>query len=122
MIGGLTRHMLPHLSGVPHLHVNRPLVIIDVVSDYPLRITILKYRTKTRKPQGWTIISLGGGGRGLRSFLLQFFFEYMHLCNHFFFQSHHHESNFYLDFFFGAKTINRQKECYRATYFVQISS
>ena len=25
MIGGVTRHMLPHLPGVPHLHVNRPL-------------------------------------------------------------------------------------------------
>ena len=25
MIGGLTRRVLPHLSGVPHLHVNRPL-------------------------------------------------------------------------------------------------
>ena len=24
MIGGMTRHMLPHLSGVPHLNVNRP--------------------------------------------------------------------------------------------------
>ena len=24
MIGGVTRGMLPHLSGVPHLHVNRP--------------------------------------------------------------------------------------------------
>ena len=25
MLGGMTRHMLPHLPGVPHLHVNRPL-------------------------------------------------------------------------------------------------
>ena len=25
MIGGVTRHMLLHLTGVPHLHVNRPL-------------------------------------------------------------------------------------------------
>ena len=24
MIGGVTRHMLPHLSGVSHLPVNRP--------------------------------------------------------------------------------------------------
>ena len=24
MLGGVTRHMLPHLSGVPHLHINRP--------------------------------------------------------------------------------------------------
>ena len=26
MIGGVTRHMLPHLSRVPHLQVNRLLV------------------------------------------------------------------------------------------------
>ena len=26
MLGGVTRHMLPHLPGVPHLHVNRPQV------------------------------------------------------------------------------------------------
>ena len=26
MLGGVTRHMLPHLPGVPHLHVNRPLM------------------------------------------------------------------------------------------------
>ena len=25
MIGRVTRHILPHLLGVPHLHVNRPL-------------------------------------------------------------------------------------------------
>ena len=25
MIGGVTRRMLPHLSGVPHLYVNGPL-------------------------------------------------------------------------------------------------
>ena len=25
MIDGVTRHMLPHLPRVPHLHVNRPL-------------------------------------------------------------------------------------------------
>ena len=27
MIGGVTRHVLPHLPGVPHLLVNRPLVL-----------------------------------------------------------------------------------------------
>ena len=26
MIGGVSRHMLPHLSEVPHLHVNIPLL------------------------------------------------------------------------------------------------
>ena len=25
MLGGVTRHVLPHLPGVPHVHVNRPL-------------------------------------------------------------------------------------------------
>ena len=27
MISGVTRHMLPHLPGVPHLHVNGPLIL-----------------------------------------------------------------------------------------------
>ena len=27
MTGGVTCHMLPHLPGVTHLHVNRPLII-----------------------------------------------------------------------------------------------
>ena len=27
MLGGVTRHMLPPLPGVPHLHVNRPYVM-----------------------------------------------------------------------------------------------
>ena len=28
MIGGVTRRGLPHLPGVPHLHVNRPLELV----------------------------------------------------------------------------------------------
>ena len=37
MIGGVTRHILPHLPGVPHLHVNRPLITLfwEIV-DRPL--------------------------------------------------------------------------------------
>ena len=31
MIGGVTRHMLLHLSGVPHLHVNRPLELVSIL-------------------------------------------------------------------------------------------
>ena len=27
MIGGVTRHILPHPSVVPHLHENRPLML-----------------------------------------------------------------------------------------------
>ena len=33
MLGGVTRHMLPHLSGVPHLHVNRPLICLPFFSS-----------------------------------------------------------------------------------------
>ena len=28
MIGGVTRHILPHLLGVPHLHVNISLIVL----------------------------------------------------------------------------------------------
>ena len=31
MIGRVTRYMLPHLSGVPHLHVNRPQVLFQIL-------------------------------------------------------------------------------------------
>ena len=35
MLGGVTRHMLPHLPGVPHLHVNRPLTnTVQIYSDF----------------------------------------------------------------------------------------
>ena len=40
MIGGVTRHMSPHLHGVPHLHVNRSLGCV------PHRIAL----APTRKP------------------------------------------------------------------------
>ena len=32
MIGGVTRHMLPHLPGVPNLHENRPYYFISTIS------------------------------------------------------------------------------------------
>ena len=71
------------------------------------RFTSLKYRTKTKKAWERTIISLGGGGgRGLRNFLLQVYFFNICAASIIFFQSHHLENNFYPDFFFGAKTIN----------------
>ena len=47
MIGGVTCQMLPHLSGVPHLHVNRPLILI---SNSPLLWGItanMQFRWKT---------------------------------------------------------------------------
>ena len=38
MIGGVTRHILPHLPGVPHLHVNRPLNPLEQsVTDINIR-------------------------------------------------------------------------------------
>ena len=36
MFGGVTRRMLPHLSGVPHLHINRPLLY----NRYPLQLVL----------------------------------------------------------------------------------
>ena len=33
MIGGVTRHILPHLSAVLHLNVNRPLVSLSSVKE-----------------------------------------------------------------------------------------
>ena len=35
MIGGVTRQMLPHLTGAPHLHVNRPY-LRPLHSQYPI--------------------------------------------------------------------------------------
>ena len=35
MIGGVTRHILPHLPGVPHLHVNRPLDLLTGRTQRP---------------------------------------------------------------------------------------
>ena len=56
----------------------------------------------------------------MRNFLLQIYFFNVRAASIIFFQSHHLENNFYPDFFFGAKTIN--KLSYMATYFVHISS
>ena len=74
-----------------------------MVSDYPLRVSIFKDRTKTKKPLGWTIIFLEE--EGVEEFSSANLFN---ICASaiIFFQSHHLENNFYRDFFFGAKTIN----------------
>ena len=42
MIGGVTHHMLPHLPGVPHLHVNRPYVG-RLLTLYALRVISIKF-------------------------------------------------------------------------------
>ena len=34
MTGGVTRHMLPHLSGVAHLHINRPWARLWFLSEF----------------------------------------------------------------------------------------
>ena len=46
MIGGVTRHMLPHLPGVPHLHVNRPLTIVSssYVTEAIMTLHVMYYR------------------------------------------------------------------------------
>ena len=46
MIGGVTHHMLPHLSGVPHLHVNRPQAGVK----YILGKTVVKLGKKWVTP------------------------------------------------------------------------
>ena len=42
------RHMLPHLPGVPHLHVNRPLdcAVIEIFHITPTRATVVQKSTK----------------------------------------------------------------------------
>ena len=42
MIGGVTRDMLPHLSGAPLLHINRPLKCLFTMKFYFLRETQLR--------------------------------------------------------------------------------
>ena len=45
MIGGVTRRMLPLLSGVPRLQVNRPLLEFHMPWNMPLNIqTSVKFR------------------------------------------------------------------------------
>ena len=46
MIDGVTRHMLPHLSGVPHLHVNRPLVLLVELIDNKEHAQLYVNRTR----------------------------------------------------------------------------
>ena len=38
MIGGVTRHILPHVPGVPHLHVNRPLNARLILSNFLINL------------------------------------------------------------------------------------
>ena len=46
MLGGVTRHMLPHLLGVPHLHANRPDSMLALSSSesvtFPLSAIVKK--------------------------------------------------------------------------------
>ena len=41
MLSGVTRHMLCHLAGVPHLHVNRPLITVNDLIDAPSKKNLL---------------------------------------------------------------------------------
>ena len=51
MIGEVTRQMLPHLSGVPHLHLNRPLILLWLHggSEINLKDAIISFRS-SRSP------------------------------------------------------------------------
>ena len=49
MIGGLTRRVLPHLSGVPHLHINRTLSSLmkcQVQNGIPLFLSVYQIVSK----------------------------------------------------------------------------
>ena len=58
MIGGVTRCMLPHLSGVPHLHVNRPLrtvwwrMFYTKVTNFPERVAGIRGGERREKVEG----------------------------------------------------------------------
>ena len=41
MLSGVTRHMLPHVSWVPHLHVNRLLICLPFFPLYLLLVSPL---------------------------------------------------------------------------------
>ena len=43
MLGGVTRHMLPHLPGVPHLQVNRCLAS----KRFSLHLFIISFEQRT---------------------------------------------------------------------------
>ena len=49
MIGGVTGHMLPHQSGVPHLHRNGPLELFHALltCDYMTLLLFLPYFNAT---------------------------------------------------------------------------
>ena len=61
MTGGVTRHILPHLYGVPHLHVNRPLRVwvSTVMSLLHLRTKLL-HCSVSRQFSGQLIINVLG--------------------------------------------------------------
>ena len=50
MIGGVTRRMLPHLSGVPHLHVNRPLECRKCKNKFDCLVNEMPYIKQLRPP------------------------------------------------------------------------
>ena len=41
MIGGVTCHMLPHLAGVPQLHVNRSLGATETLAFFSVYLAIV---------------------------------------------------------------------------------
>ena len=54
MIGWVTRHLLPHLSGFPHLHVNRPIIKLSQIrinSKHFIFITVIILDRKYNSPR-----------------------------------------------------------------------
>ena len=56
MLGGMTRHMIPHQPGVPHLHTNRPLII-----DFP-NFSLARWSTSLRETSKGKAAFLGNLG------------------------------------------------------------
>ena len=56
MIGGVTRTMLPHLSGFPHLHVNRPLEAVFKVGQFCANVLISAFTHAQNAPDHFTFL------------------------------------------------------------------
>ena len=62
MLGGVTRHMLPHLPGVPHLHVNRPLKKCSPISTHLTPIVLISAEKMNIVHNGPTVQAVGENG------------------------------------------------------------
>ena len=78
MIGGVTSHMLPHLSGVPHLPVNRPLVLRVTNINFLLTISVHYEAKKVIRIRKRLLITLSILPRSFNNNFLHYFFNEMY--------------------------------------------